>query len=78
MSNESENNFKNFQSLNSVSTKHSDLNSKCSTGSRSVNSNQKSAGDNEWSSVPRTYDKDESTRKNEKSEGNNQWTSTSK
>lgn len=75
MSNESKNNSNNFQNLSSVATKHGNLGSKCG---RSTNSNQKSAGDNQWSSVPITYDKDESTRKNEKSETNNQWTSTSK
>lgn len=75
MSNKLKNNSNNFQSLNSVTTKHDNLSSKCSRG---TNSNQKSAGNNEWNSVPTTYDKDESTRKNEKSETNNQWTSTSK
>lgn len=47
--------------------------SKCSTSS-----DKKDSGNNEWSSVPVTYDKEESTHKNEKSATNNQWCSTSK
>lgn len=38
----------------------------------------KSAGSNDWNSVPRTYDKDESMHKHEKTATNNQWCSTSK
>lgn len=41
-------------------------------------SDKKNAGFNDWTSVPVTYDKEESTRKNEKTETNNQWCSTSK
>jgi hypothetical protein len=76
MSNEYKNNFKNLSSV--TNNKQADLSSSCAKCNRGVNSNQKSAGDNEWSSVPITYDKDESMHKNKKSETNNQWTSTSK
>lgn len=58
------------------STTQSNLSSKC--GECSKNSNEKNEGNNQWNSVPVTYDKDESMRKHEKDEGNNQWTSTSK
>lgn len=46
--------------------------------SKDSDSNKKDACNNDWNSVPRTYDKDESMKKHEKSASNNQWTSTSK
>lgn len=70
-------NQNNLQSA-SNGIKQTSLNSKCASHSRATNSNQKCEGNNQWDSVPMTYDKDESTHKNEKSETNNQWTSTSK
>eukprot|EP00828_Plagiopyla_frontata_P027135 TRINITY_DN3531_c0_g1_i5.p2 TRINITY_DN3531_c0_g1~~TRINITY_DN3531_c0_g1_i5.p2 ORF type:complete len:100 (+),score=25.89 TRINITY_DN3531_c0_g1_i5:101-400(+) len=38
----------------------------------------KNEGYNDFNSVPRPYDKEESCKKHEKSETNNQWCSTSK
>lgn len=38
----------------------------------------KSEGCNNWTSVPRTYDKEESCHKHEKTATNNQWCSTNK
>lgn len=60
------------------STTQNNLSSKCAKCGRVTNSNEKNKGNNEWSSVPITYDKEESTQKHRKSAGNNQWTSTSK
>lgn len=51
------------------------------SSSNSISNNgeeKKSAGCNDWNSVPRTYDKEESTHEHKKSATNNQWTSTSK
>lgn len=39
---------------------------------------RKNEGCNDWNSVPRTYDKEESLHKHEKTATNNQWCSTSK
>lgn len=39
---------------------------------------EKSEGNNQWDSVPATYDKEESMHKHEKTATNNQWCSTSK
>ncbi|WP_026887125.1 hypothetical protein [Clostridium beijerinckii] len=73
MSNESKSKSNNLQSFSSTGgTNESDLSSKEELRE------EKSAGCNQWSSVPRTYDKEESTHKHEKTATNNQWTSTSK
>ncbi|OCA99760.1 hypothetical protein [Clostridium beijerinckii] len=73
MSNESKSKSNNLQSFSSTSgTSDSNLSSKEELRE------QKSAGCNQWDSVPRTYDKEESTHKHEKTATNNQWTSTSK
>lgn len=42
------------------------------------NKKEKTAENNEWSSVPKTYNKDESLKEHKKTEGNNQWTSCNK
>ena len=73
------NNLQSFFSSNTKSSRiENNLSSKCAECGRITNSNNKSEGNNEWSSVPITYDKEESTQKHKKSAGNNQWTSTSK
>lgn len=44
-----------------------------------INSNErKNEGNNDWTSVPRTYDKEESCQRHEKTATNNQWCSTNK
>ena len=44
-----------------------------------INSNErKNEGNNDWTSVPRTYDKEESCKRHEKTATNNQWCSTNK
>ena len=44
-----------------------------------INSNErKNEGCNDWTSVPKTYDKEESCHKHEKTATNNQWCSTNK
>ncbi|BCZ46608.1 hypothetical protein psyc5s11_26750 [Clostridium gelidum] len=42
------------------------------------NNERKNEGNNDWTSVPRTYDKEESCHKHEKTATNNQWCSTNK
>lgn len=45
----------------------------------SINYNErKNEGCNDWTSVPKTYDKEESCHKHEKTATNNQWCSTNK
>lgn len=78
MSDEFRINSNSVQNSTSTGQKQMDLSSKCAQCGRNTNSNIKSEGDNKWSSVPITYDKEESTHKHEKSETDNQWTSTSK
>lgn len=39
---------------------------------------KKNEGNNNWESVPRTYDKEESCHKHEKTATNNQWCSCNK
>jgi len=39
---------------------------------------RKNEGNNDWTSVPRTYDKEESCHTHEKTATNNQWCSTNK
>lgn len=39
---------------------------------------EKNEGNNNWESVPRTYDKEESCHKHEKTATNNQWCSCNK
>ncbi|AGX43567.1 hypothetical protein [Clostridium saccharobutylicum] len=48
------------------------------SSSSSQQENLKNEGNNQWESVPKTYDKDESCHKNEKTATNNQWCSCSK
>jgi len=42
------------------------------------NNERKNEGNNDWTSVPKTYDKEESCHKHEKTATNNQWCSTNK
>ncbi|MFT8349967.1 hypothetical protein [Clostridium saccharoperbutylacetonicum] len=76
MKNEIKTESNNFASFTSVSTNATNLQSNV-TGGR-TSSDKKDAGNNEWSSVPLTYDKEDSTEKKEKTATNNQWCSTSK
>ncbi|NSB44895.1 hypothetical protein B0P06_004666 [Clostridium saccharoperbutylacetonicum] len=76
MKNEIKNQSNNFASFTSVSPNATDLQSNVKGGRTS--SDKKDAGNNEWSSVPLTYDKEDSTQKKEKTATNNQWCSTSK
>ena len=39
---------------------------------------RKNEGCNDWNSVPKTYDKEESCQRHEKTATNNQWCSTNK
>lgn len=48
------------------------------TKSTTSRGDKKNSGYNDWSSVPVTYDKEDSTHKHEKTATNNQWRSTSK
>jgi hypothetical protein len=48
------------------------------TNSYSDGKEKKNEGNNDWASVPKTYDKDESCHKHEKSATNNQWCSCNK
>lgn len=71
------NNLQSFYSLSSENTKQN-LSSDASLSSKNSGEDRKSAGNNDWNSVPVTYDKDESTKKHEKTATDNQWTSTHK
>lgn len=51
-----------------------DVNNSCGC----ITSSKKSSGCNDWDSVPRTYDAEESCHKHEKTATNNQWCSCSK
>ena len=61
-----------------IKSKSNNLQSFSSTSSTTSSDSKKNAGCNDWNSVPRTYDKEESTHKHEKTATDNQWTSTSK
>ncbi|MCE5219724.1 MAG: hypothetical protein LLF98_00230 [Clostridium sp.] len=81
MNNESKtksNNLQSFSSVNSEnSKKQNDFNINNNIYSKEKK-NEKNVGSNDWNSVPRTYDKEESMHEHEKTATNNQWCSTSK
>jgi hypothetical protein len=69
------NNFQSFSSINPIdANKKNDFSSSNYTDDKE----HKNEGNNNWSSVPVTYDKEESTRKHEKTATDNQWCSTNK
>lgn len=68
-------------SLGSISANSSNITSKENEKDPSisyVNNERKNEGCNDWTSVPKTYDKEESCHKHEKSATNNQWCSCNK
>lgn len=75
MNNKSKSN--NIESFSSISP---ESNSKDNTSSTSYGDGKerKNEGCNDWNSVPRTYDKEESCHKHEKTATNNQWCSCNK
>lgn len=66
------NNIESFSSIKSEKTNTS------VTTSYSDGQEKKNEGSNDWQSVPRTYDKNESCHKHEKTATNNQWCSCNK
>ncbi|AWK52000.1 hypothetical protein DIC82_13705 [Clostridium beijerinckii] len=74
------NKFKKNDILESSSQITSEENKKEKSSSTSYGeyNDGKSEGCNNWTSVPRTYDKEESCHKHEKTATNNQWCSTNK
>jgi len=68
------NNLENSSSISSEETKKKNN----SSTSYPDNTERKNEGNNDWTSVPRTYDKEESCHKHEKTATNNQWCSCNK
>ena len=81
MNNESKtksNNLQSFSSINSENvTKQNNFNINNSLSSKEEKDG-KSAGSNDWNSVPLTYDKEESMQEHKKTATNNQWCSCNK
>jgi hypothetical protein len=77
MNNEVKTESNNIKSFSSISSEEIKKNNNSST-SWSNNDDRKNEGNNDWTSVPRTYDKEESCHKHEKTATNNQWCSTNK
>ena len=76
MNNESKTNLSKSNLVENSSNIVLEENEKSSTY---VNNNEKkNEGSNDWTSVPRTYDKEESCHKHEKTATNNQWCSCNK
>ncbi|WP_160687010.1 hypothetical protein [Clostridium sp. C2-6-12] len=65
----------NIESFSSIKPEKSDSSV---TNSYSDGKEKKNEGYNDWQSVPRTYDKNESCHKHEKTATNNQWCSCNK
>lgn len=81
MNNESKTKSNNLQSFSSTSFENSKKQNDFNITNNLCNKEEKdgkSAGSNNWNSVPLTYDKEESMREHEKTATNNQWCSTSK
>lgn len=68
------NNLADFTSISPEQTKKNET----SSANYSNNTERKNKGNNDWTSVPKTYDKEESCHKHEKSATNNQWCSCNK
>lgn len=67
----------NIESFTSISQEETNKNNTLSA-SYGKSEERKNEGCNDWQSVPRTYDKEESTHKHEKTATNNQWCSCNK
>ena len=68
------NNLAGFTSISPEQTKKNEA----SSATYSNNTERKNESNNDWTSVPKTYDKEESCRKHEKSATNNHWCSCNK
>ena len=77
MNNEVKSKSNNLESFSSMSAEETKKKSNPSN-SYSDNIERKNEGNNDWTSVPRTYDKEESCHKHEKTATNNQWCSCNK
>ena len=81
MNNESKTKSNNLKSFTSTSAENGKKQNSASINNDLYNKKKcdgKSAGSNDWNSVPVTYDKEESMHEHEKTATNNQWCSTSK
>ena len=78
MNNESKTKSNNLASFESISSEESKNNKDLNTSYSDHSNERKNEGCNDWTSVPRTYDKEESCKKHEKSATNNQWCSCNK
>ena len=77
MNNESKTKSIILENFSSISSEENKKNKDLSTSYGDYNE-RKNEGCNDWTSVPRTYDKEESCHKHEKTATNNQWCSTNK
>ena len=77
MNNEVKTESNNLDSFSSISLEETNKKS-ASNNSYTDSTDRKNEGNNDWASVPRTYDKEESFHKHEKTATNNQWCSTNK
>ena len=77
MNNETKTKPKKPTSFTSISSEESKQGKNLNT-SYTDNTEKKNEGCNDWTSVPKTYDKEESCKKHEKTATNNQWCSCNK
>jgi hypothetical protein len=77
MNNESKSKSNNLQNFKSMSYKTSEKEKNLNPSYIDC-AEKKNEGCNDWTSVPRTYDKEESCHKHEKTSTNNQWCSCNK
>lgn len=68
----------NSNNIESFSSIEPEKNINSVTNSYSDGKEKKNEGSNDWASVPKTYDKNESCQKHEKTATNNQWCSCNK